>query len=202
MKKKNYKIVKRILDIIFSIIGIIIFIPFSIIIIIIIMLNSKGGPIFIHERIGQGGKKIKIIKFRTMYKNSDEIFQKMSESKKKEYYENYKISDDERITKVGKFLRKYYIDEIPQLLNVLKGDMSIIGPRPVIYEETLRYKKNRKKFLSLKPGITGYWQVNAYKNMTYNERIKQELFYIENFSFKLDFEIFFKTVKKIFIHNN
>lgn len=176
------------------------FLPFFFFIAILIKLDSKGSIFFIHERIGKDNKKIKIIKFRTMYNNSDEIFENMPDSKKKEYYENYKIKDDERITKAGKFLRKHYIDELPQLINVLKGDMSIIGPRPVTYEETLKYKKNRNKFLSVKPGITGFWQVNAYENMTYEERIKQELFYIDNFSFKLDVKIFFKTIKKVFIH--
>ena len=165
MKGKIYQIIKRILDIVFSILGIIIFLPFLPIIAILIKLDSKGNIFFIHERVGKNGKEIKIIKFRTMYNNSDEIFKNMTECKKKEYYENYKIKDDERITKAGKILRKYYIDELPQLINVLKGDMSIIGPRPVIYEETLKYKENRSKFLSVKPGITGYWQVNAYENM-------------------------------------
>lgn len=197
---KIYQIVKRILDIIFSILGIIIFIPFAVIISIIIRIDSEGNIFYLHDRIGKNGKKIKVIKFRTMYKNNEEIFNKMSEYKKQQYYTNYKIQDDERITKFGKFLRKYYIDEVPQLLNVLKGDMSLIGPRPIIYEETLKYGKNKNKFLSVKPGITGYWQINAYDEMTYEERIKNELFYVENFSFKLDLIIFFKTIKKILIH--
>lgn len=198
MKGKIYQIIKRILDIVFSILGIILFLPFLPIIAILIKLDSRGNIFFIHKRVGKNGKEIKLIKFRTMYNNSDEIFKNMTEYKKKEYYENYKIKDDERITKAGKILRKYYIDELPQLINVLKGDMSIIGPRPVIYVETLKYKENRSKFLSVKPGITGYWQVNAYENMSYNERIKQELFYVENLSFILDVKIFFKTIKKIF----
>lgn len=202
MKKKFYQVIKRILDILFSIIGIVLFIPFFLIIGIIIKIDSKGSIFYVHERVGKNDKKIKVIKFRTMYSNSDEIFNKMPEYKKKQYYTNYKICDDERVTKFGKFLRKYYIDEIPQLFNVLKGDMSIIGPRPIIYEETLKYGNNRKKFLSVKPGITGYWQVNAYSEMKYDERIKNELFYVEKFSFKLDFIIFFRTIKKIFIHNN
>ena len=202
MKKKFYHVIKRILDVFFSIIGIVLFIPFFLIIGIIIKIDSKGSIFYVHERVGKNDKKIKVIKFRTMYSNSDEIFNKMPEYKKKQYYTNYKIYDDERVTKFGKFLRKYYIDEIPQLFNVLKGDMSIIGPRPIIYEETLKYGNNREKLLSVKPGITGYWQVNAYSEMRYDERIKNELFYVENFSFKLDFIIFFRTIKKIFIHNN
>lgn len=202
MKKKFYQVIKRILDVFFSIIGIVLFIPFFLIIGIIIKIDSKGSIFYVHERVGKNDKKIKVIKFRTMYSNSDEIFNKMPEYKKKQYYTNYKIYDDERVTKFGKFLRKYYIDEIPQLFNVLKGDMSIIGPRPIIYEETLKYGNNREKLLSVKPGITGYWQVNAYSEMRYDERIKNELFYVENFSFKLDFIIFFRTIKKIFIHNN
>lgn len=199
---KMYQIIKRILDIIFSLFSIILLLPLSIIIGIIIKLDSEGSIFYIHERIGKNGKKIKVIKFRTMYKNGDEIFEKMSEYKKNQYYTNYKIQDDERITKIGKILRKLYIDEIPQFINVLKSEMSIVGPRPIIYEETLKYGKNRKKLLSVTPGITGYWQVNAYDEMTYEERIKNELYYVENISFKLDFIIILKTIKKILIHKN
>lgn len=197
---KMYQIIKRTLDIIFSLLFIVLFFPLSLLIALIIKLDSKGTIFYIHERIGKNDKKIKVIKFRTMYKNGDEIFEKMPEYKKKQYYTNYKIQDDERITKIGKILRKLYIDEIPQFINVLKGEMSIVGPRPIIYEETLKYGKNRKKLLSVTPGITGYWQVNAYDEMTYEERIKNELYYVENISFKLDFIIILKTIKKVLIH--
>lgn len=115
-----------------------------------------------------------------------------------EYKENYKLKEDPRITKIGKTLRKWNLDELPQLYNIIKGDMSFIGPRPVIEEEAEKYENEKEKFLSVKPGLSGYWQVNCEYCKNYEDRIKMELYYIENRTLELDIKIFFKTIKIMF----
>ena len=115
-----------------------------------------------------------------------------------EYKMNYKIEKDPRITKVGKVLRKWNLDELPQLLNIIKGDMSFVGPRPVLQEELEKYKENKETFLSIKPGLTGYWQVNKQKCKNYEERMQMELYYVKNCNFLLDMKIFFKTILLFF----
>ena len=116
---------------------------------------------------------------------------------RREFEENQKLKNDPRITKIGKVLRKTSIDELPQLINVLKGDMSLIGPRPVVDGEIEKYGKNKDKFLSVKPGITGYWAANGRSDTSYDERIEMELYYVDNMSFKLDIKIFFKTILSV-----
>lgn len=115
----------------------------------------------------------------------------------KEYKENFKLENDPRITKIGKILRKTSLDELPQIINILKGELSIIGPRPIIEPELEKYEENKEKFLSLTPGLTGYWQANGRSNTTYEERMQMELYYVDNMSFKLDIKIFFKTILSV-----
>ena len=192
MKQIIYETTKRILDIIFSVIGILVLFPVIVVTAILIKITSKGSIIYKQERIGKSKKKIIIYKFKTMVKDADKI-EKLPQNLKQEYKENYKIEQDPRITKLGKVLRRWNIDEIPQLFNVLKGDMSLIGPRPVIPEELEKYKENIEKFVSVKPGLSGYWQVNKLNCKTYEDRIKMELYYIENRSFIFDFKIVLQT---------
>lgn len=116
---------------------------------------------------------------------------------RKEFEENQKLKNDPRITKIGDFLRKTSIDELPQLINVLKGEMSLIGPRPIVDGEIEKYGTNKDKFLSVKPGLTGYWAANGRNNITYSERIKMELYYVDNMSFGLDLKIFLKTIVSV-----
>lgn len=116
---------------------------------------------------------------------------------RKEFEENQKLKNDPRITKIGDFLRKTSIDELPQLINVLKGEMSLIGPRPIVDGEIEKYGTNKDKFLSVKPGLTGYWAANGRNNITYSERIKMELYYVDNMSFGLDLNIFLKTIVSV-----
>lgn len=193
--KKIYdKHMKRILDIIISLIGLILLLPVFLIIGIVIKLESKGPIFFIHKRIGKNGKKIGIYKFRTMVPNAEELIKKFTPEQIKEFKENFKLENDPRITKVGKFLRKTSLDELPQILNILKGDLSIIGPRPVIEEELEKYGKNKEKFLSVTPGLTGYWAANGRSCTSYEQRMLMELYYIDNLSWKMDLKIFFKTI--------
>jgi lipopolysaccharide/colanic/teichoic acid biosynthesis glycosyltransferase len=191
--KNTYLIVKRLLDIVLSFIGMILLLPIIIIISIIVKCDSKGPIFFRHKRIGQNGKIIYIYKFRTMCQNAEEMIKKFTPEQMKEFKTYYKLEKDPRITKVGDFLRKSSLDELPQMLNIFRGDLSIVGPRPIVPKELEKYGEDKEKFLSTKPGLTGYWQANGRSNTTYEERIKMELYYIDNQSLWLDIKIFFKT---------
>lgn len=193
IKKTPYKIVKRGLDVIFASIGLVLLSPIFAIIALVIKIESKGPVFFKHTRIGKDGKIIKIYKFRSMVENAEDLIQKFTPEQMKEYKENYKLIDDPRITKIGKFLRKTSLDELPQLINIIKGELSIIGPRPVVQEELEKYGSNAQKFLSVTPGLTGYWAANGRSDTSYEERMEMELFYVDNLSFGLDVKIFFKT---------
>lgn len=189
-----YLISKRIMDIILALIALIISIPLFLILAILVKLDSKGPVFYGHTRKGKNRSDIKIYKFRTMYSNSDEIFENFSEEQKKEYYENFKLDNDPRVTKLGGFLRKTSLDELPQLLNVLKGDLSLIGPRPIVEKEISKYGEYADKFFSVIPGITGYWQANGRSDTSYDERIQMDMYYIDNRSFMMDIKIILKTV--------
>ena len=168
--------------------------PLFLILAILIKLDSKGPVFFLHTRIGKNGKNIKIYKFRTMVTNAEELIKEFTPEQMKEYKENYKLTNDPRITKIGKFLRKTSLDELPQLINIIKGDLSIIGPRPVVKDELEKYEENIAKFLSVTPGLTGNWAANGRNNTTYEERMRLELEYVDNISLKTDIKIFFQTI--------
>lgn len=196
-EKEVYLYVKRALDIIISLIGLILLSPVFIMISLAIKLESKGPVFFGHTRIGKNGKTIKIYKFRSMVQNAEDLIKNFTPEQMKEYKENYKLTNDPRITKVGNFLRKTSLDELPQLVNIIKGDLSIIGPRPVVAEELKKYEENIDKFLSVTPGLTGYWAANGRSNTSYEERMKMELYYIDNMSFMMDIKVFFKTIVSV-----
>ena len=190
----QYKLVKRITDIVLSFISLVVLLPVFAVIALAIKLESKGPVFFKHTRIGKNGKIIKIYKFRSMVENAEDLIQQFTKEQMKEYEENYKLSDDPRITKVGKILRKTSLDELPQLINILKGDLSIIGPRPVVANELKKYGTNIKKFLSVTPGLTGYWAANGRSCTSYEQRMQMELYYIDNLSLKMDVKVFLKTI--------
>ncbi len=197
IQRKCYFFIKRIFDIICSIVGIIVLIPLSIIIKIIFLCTGDFNSIFYcQKRLGKNGKIIKIFKFRTMVPNADKILEKWlkeNPEKRKEYLKDRKIDNDPRITKIGNFLRISSIDEMPQFINILTGDMSLIGPRPVVPDEVNNYGKKKDKFLSMRPGLTGYWASNGRNNISYKERMKMELYYIDHCSILLDLQIIFDT---------
>ena len=192
-----YRGIKRIMNLLCSFVGVIVLSPFFLIISIFIKGTSKGPVFFVHERVGLNGKKFKLIKFRTMVNNAEEMIASFSPEQKKEWEENYKLKDDPRITKIGKFLRRTSLDELPQLFNILKGDMSIVGPRPVVDEELNWYGDKKDKLLSVKPGLTGWWAVNGRSNVPYPERCDLELYYVDHISFSLDAKIILKTLGAI-----
>ena len=197
IKGKIYRGFKRITDIVLGCVGLVLLSPVFLILAICIKIDSKGPVIFAHKRIGKNGKEFDMYKFRSMYENAEELIEKFSEEQKREWQENFKLENDPRITKMGNFLRRTSLDELPQIVNIIKGDLSIIGPRPVIDEELEKYGKNKDKFLSITPGLTGYWQANGRSNTTYEERMQMELYYIDNQSLLLDIKIFFKTIVSV-----
>ena len=159
--------------------------------------------IFVQKRIGKNGKEFDFYKFRSMVPNADEILFKLMEENeeiRKEYQENKKLKEDPRITKVGKFIRRFSIDELPQLINVLKGDMTLIGNRPYLPREKDDMGKYFNDIVKTKPGITGYWQVSGRSDVSFKARLKMEQFYSNNFGFKMDMKIFFKTFGAVFGH--
>ncbi len=203
------KFIIRFLDILGSIVALIIFSPFMIIIIIAIKIDTKG-PVFADtpERVGLHYKPFKFYKFRSMIQNAHTILK--TDPKYKDIYEeykknNYKLKNDPRITKVGKFIRKYSLDELPQFINVLKGDMSLVGPRAYYFDELDYYIAKKKKFkkdiqiiTSIKPGITGVWQVSGRSNIPFDKRIQIDLEYAMNYSIKQYFLILLKTPMAVF----
>lgn len=192
-----YKIAKRILDILGGFVGCILSAPIMVIIIIAILIDDKeSSPFFLQERIGKNGKKFKIFKFRTMVTNAEELLNSnprlYAEFKKSGY--KFPEGEDPRVTKMGYFLRKTSLDELPQFINVLIGNMSLVGPRPIVENELQEYKESKKIFLSAKPGITGWWQVSGRSEVGYPERCNLELEYVKNASIFFDIKILFLTV--------
>lgn len=199
VRKVLYKVVKRLIDILGGLVGCVLLVPITVAVYIARkVLKEDDGPMFYeHLRYGKDGKKFRIYKFRSMCIDADKKLKEyleQNEEAKIEFEENHKLKDDPRITRLGRFIRKTSIDELPQFVNVLKGDMSLIGPRPIVDGEIEKYGENKDKFLSVRPGLTGYWAANGRSDITYEERMKMELYYVDNISFKLDIQIFFKTI--------
>ena len=193
---KLYKLIKNLFDYLFSLSFLITFLPLFLIISLLIKLSSRGPIFFQQKRIGKNNIPFKCIKFRTMYPEAQDILENllMKDSLlKKEFEETHKIKNDPRITTIGKLLRKTSLDELPQFINVLRGEMSIIGPRPIVKEEKKKYGKNLKKVLLIKPGITGLWQVSGRNNLTYKRRVLLDLNYVENYNLLMDIRILLRT---------
>lgn len=192
--KKIYATVKRIIDIVFSILGLIILLPVFLVVGFAIKITSKGPIIFKQKRIGKGGKVFEIYKFRSMIVGAEKIGTGV-----------YSKKGDARVTRVGKIIRATSIDELPQLWNILKGEMSFIGPRPVLtyhpwkYEE---YTEEQKKRFLVRPGVTGWAQIHGRKDVEWNHRIELDVEYVKNLSFKLDVKIFFKTIYQVLSMKN
>ena len=199
-RKKNtlkvYKLIKKLFDILFSLFILIAFFPLFMIIALLIKLSSRGPIFFLQERVGKNNIPFKCIKFRTMHPEAKDILQnilKKDNKIKKEFEETHKIKNDPRITTIGKLLRKTSLDELPQFINVLKNEMSIVGPRPIVKDEKKKYGKNFKKLLSIKPGITGLWQVSGRNNLTYKKRVSLDLNYVKNYNLLMDIRILIRT---------
>lgn len=198
--------IKRVFDIIGGVVGIILLIPLTLVVAIINFSSGDFGPIFFtQERIGKNGKKFKMFKYRSMVMNADEKLKELLENNeelRKEYSKYKKLKDDPRITKAGKFLRKTSLDEFPQLLNVLIGDMSLVGPRPYLEREKKDMDKYYTKIVEHKPGITGLWQITGRSNVTFNQRLDIDMEYHKDNNIFFDIEILFKTFFKVLNRDN
>lgn len=199
-KGRVYGPVKRAFDIALSLPVIIILSPLFIIFSLLIFLTDFHNPIYKQTRIGIGGKSFKICKFRSMYYDAGDLGKYFSGEQLEKFKAEYKLENDPRITPIGKFMRKFSIDELPQLFNVLAGQMSLIGPRPLTLEETYFFGNDRDLLLSVRPGMTGLWQVSGRNALTYESGKRQEceLSYVKNKGFKMDVKVFFKTFGVIF----
>lgn len=199
-KLGTYKYIKRFLDIVGSLLALIVFSPIFLILSLIIKSQDGGSAFFAQERIGKGGKPFMMYKFRSMRMDAERILKSDPDLYAKYVANDYKLLADEdpRITPIGRWMRRTSVDELPQFVNILKGDMSIIGPRPVVEKELEEYCDRKDKFLSVRPGAMGLWQATGRSNISYPERCDVELKYIDNISFGYDVKIFFQTIFSIF----
>lgn len=203
-KRIIYRFIKRIVDIIGGLVGILALIPLTFILYIVRLFSKEDkGPLFFTQlRIGKNGREFKFYKYRSMVLHADEkLFKYLEENKEaaEEYKKYKKLEHDPRITKLGAFLRKTSLDEFPQFINVLKGEMSLVGPRPYLHREIEDMGDNYKKIIKAKPGLTGYWQVNGRSDVDFNERMQMDLAYIKDRSLWFDFKIIIKTILNVFI---
>lgn len=196
-----YNLSKGIIDIMGSLIGLILLSPILIIVGILIKFESKGPIVFTQKRAGKDGKEFDMYKLRSMVVNAEEIKEKLKEQNEMSG-PMLKMKDDPRITKVGKFIRKTSIDELPQLVNILKGDMSLVGPRPSLPNEVKEFETWMLKRLNVKPGLTRYWQVMGRNNIDFEDWMKLDVKYVNERSFWLDIKLIFKTVFVLFGDRN
>lgn len=195
LSKNGYlDIGKRGIDLVFSTVGLIVLFPLFLIVGFFIKIDSPGPILFKQIRVGKNGSTFKIYKFRTMCFDAEEKLKSLKD-KNEMSGKQFKIKNDPRITNIGTFLRKTSIDELPQLVNVLKGEMSLIGPRPALLEEVKEYSEYEKKRLSVLPGCSGLWQVSGRNNLTFDQMIELDLIYINNINFSNDLKIILKTLK-------
>lgn len=186
---RQYHVIKRAFDVTGAVLLMAASFPVVISASAAIKAETPGSILFIHNRIGENGKKIRVYKFRSMHKGAENLEASLNDEQLESFYREYKLNNDPRVTKSGRFLRRTYLDEIPQLINILKGDMSLVGPRPVTEEELELYSdEDRARLLSVRPGLTGYWQVFGKRTATYQngERVRMELFYADHASVMLD----------------
>ncbi|MBD2560925.1 sugar transferase [Nostoc sp. UIC 10607] len=201
----NGEFAKRLFDIVFSLSVLILFFPVYLILTLLIAFSSEGPIFYIQERVGKNYKAFNCIKFRTMVSNADEILMQMMETSpelRQEFESSFKLKQDPRITKIGRFLRITSLDEFPQFWNVLKGDMSVVGPRPLVAEELPKYGCHIDEILTIRPGITGLWQVSGRNDIPYPRRVQIDLHYARFRNFWLDLWIILKTVDVVILPKN
>jgi len=191
------RVLKRGGDIVFSLLVLILGSPLFLLLAVLVKLSSRGSVFYRQRRIGRGYKGFGCLKFRTMRRDADRVLASMLEADPKlraEFERDHKLKRDPRITPLGKFLRRSSLDELPQFINVLRGEMSVVGPRPIVWDELRRYGRNMDEVLSVRPGLTGLWQVSGRNNLTYRTRVRLDLTYVRNRSFWLDLGIVLRTI--------
>lgn len=200
LRRKLFRIGKLVTECVLSFLAIVCLLPLFCLLALAVKLTSPGPIFYRAERLGQNGKKIRVLKFRTMYRDADKKLAKLlaeNPDLAAEWAEKFKLDNDPRITPLGKFLRKTSLDELPQFWNVLRGEMSVIGPRPIVEKEVAYYGEHYEVFSRVKPGITGLWQVSGRSETTYERRVALDVYYINNWSVWLDYYIFLKTIKEV-----
>jgi lipopolysaccharide/colanic/teichoic acid biosynthesis glycosyltransferase len=204
LPKINRAFSKRLFDVVFSLSVLILFSPVYAILGLLILFSSPGKVFYVQERVGINYKKFRCLKFRTMVENADRLLDELMENPeiRSEFEDNFKLKQDPRITKIGNFLRITSLDEFPQFWNVLKGDMSVVGPRPLVVEELPRYGHSIDKVLTIKPGITGLWQVSGRNDIPYPKRVQMDVYYVNFHNFWMDLWIVFKTIKVVLFPKN
>ena len=196
-QSRSGRTLKRIGDIVFSLIVLTLGSPIFILIGILVKLSSPGSVFYIQKRVGRNYREFGCIKFRTMYKDADDLLPNLLEKyplMRKEFEKDFKLRQDPRITKLGRFLRRSSLDELPQFFNVLKGEMSVVGPRPIVSNEIIKYSLFMEEVISVRPGLTGLWQVSGRNNLSYKNRVELDLLYARNRNFLLDLEIIILTL--------
>jgi lipopolysaccharide/colanic/teichoic acid biosynthesis glycosyltransferase len=194
---KSSDIAKRVFDIVFSLLVLVVCAPVYLVLAMAIAYTSSGSVFYIQERVGKNHRRFGCIKFRTMIPNADRLLDEMmaeSEDLRQEFSENFKLKQDPRITKIGKLLRMTNLDEFPQFINVLRGEMSVVGPRPLVPEEIERYGTAIDRILTIRPGVTGLWQVSGRNDIPYVDRIRIDVRYVKRRNLWLDLQIVLKTI--------
>lgn len=197
-QRSAYLHIKRAQDVVLSLVGLVVLMPILLLIALIIVIESPGeSPIFIQTRVGKNGKEFRFYKFRTMYPDAESHLEQLL-AKNEMNGPVFKIKDDPRITKVGKILRRTSMDELPQLWNILKGDMSLVGPRPALPRETAQYDEEARKRLEVIPGLTCYWQIQPKRNsLSFEEWLALDMKYIRERSYLVDWKILFGTISAV-----
>jgi len=201
LARRRNRLAKRIFDLVATICGGLLILPILLILAILVGIDNKGRIIFAHRRVGRNGKIFPCYKFQSMVSDAQERLEEYlakNPEARKEWEESFKLTNDPRVTKLGAFLRKTSLDELPQLWNVLMGDMSLVGPRPIVTKEVERYGDYIREYYMVPPGITGMWQVNGRSDTTYEERVSMDTWYVRNWSVWIDLVYLFKTVKTVF----
>ena len=205
LQRLDGELFKRLFDILFSLSVLILFAPVYLLLAFSIALSSSGPIFYVQERVGKNRKRFYCLKFRTMVENADDILLEIMENSphlRQEFEDNFKLKQDPRITWIGRFLRMTSLDEFPQFWNVLKGDMSVVGPRPLVEEELPRYGRHINKILTIRPGITGLWQVSGRNDIPYPRRVQIDLYYANDKNLWMDMWIIFKTIGVVIFPKN
>ncbi|WP_425325418.1 sugar transferase [Priestia megaterium] len=201
-QRKGYLVLKRLLDIVFSLMGLIVLLPVFIVIAFLIKIEDQKGPVLFKQiRVGKNNEEFTMYKFRSMVSNAEDLLEGLLD-KNETTGAMFKMRDDPRITKIGKFIRRTSLDELPQLLNVLKGEMSLVGPRPPLPREVEKYNDYHKQRLLAKPGCTGLWQVSGRSSIGFDEMVQLDLKYITKSNTFYDLCIILKTVKILFVSDD
>jgi lipopolysaccharide/colanic/teichoic acid biosynthesis glycosyltransferase len=196
-QSRRGRLLKRGGDIVFSLLVLCLGSPLFLLLAVLVKFSSRGSVFYCQRRIGRGYRGFGCLKFRTMRSDADRVLTAMLEADptlRAEFERDHKLKRDPRITPLGKFLRRSSLDELPQFINVLRGEMSVVGPRPIVWDELRRYGRNMDEVLSVRPGLTGLWQVSGRNNLTYRTRVRLDLTYVRNRSFWLDLGIVLRTI--------